>query len=309
MLTAGVARRSRRRRAAPATYLAVVISIVAAGCVAPIPPKPSDRASAAAVQTAAQSGTEPSAPATETESPSPSASVEPVDAGTVLRLCASEPPAPVEVPPSELACRDAIDLAVSESVLRAPLIRADMIWSPFCPTGTPCPSAAQDVDHAYVVLLLSDGTGIQVPIVQANGGLTAGAPTPLSETDIGPRPTFQSPPARKADVGPAPAVVTGRPALPFCGSEDAGLAGPFNTAGRTCFLNSLLSGQPAEFASKRSDVEGAPFFELWRFVGAGPVVIAHKDRQGWSRLVCGVNLMADPNMLIDHGDCEISPLG
>lgn len=309
MLTAGVARRSRRRRAAPAPILAVVVSILGAGCVAPIPPKPSAGISVPPSQTAAHSGIERSAPATETEAPSRPVSVEPVDAGTVLRLCASEPPEPVEVPPSGLACRDAIDLAISESVLPAPLIRADMIWSPFCATGTPCPSAAQDVDHAYVVLLLSDGTGIQVPIAHANGGLVAGAPSLLSATEIGPRPTFESPPARKAEVGPAPAAVTGRPALPFCGSEDAGLAGPFNTAGRTCFLNSLLSGQPAEFASKRSDVEGAPFFELWRFVGAGPVVIAHKDATGWSRLVCGVNLMADPKMLIDHADCEISPLG
>jgi hypothetical protein len=74
-------------------------------------------------------------------------------------------------------------------------------------------------------------------------------------------------------------------------------------------MNSLLAGNPAEFASKRSDVEGAPFFELWRFAGDGPVVVAHKDARGWSKLVCGVNLVADSTMLIDHGDCDVSPLG
>jgi len=270
-----------------------------AGCAAD-PTVPVERSTSVSPESASSSP----APSPRTSVQSEETSAPPAvegDSSKVLRLCSPGPPEP-----SDIDCKDAVDVAMGAGVATPP-IRAELIWSPFCAVGTPCPSQAQDPDIAYVVLYLGDGSGLQVPVRLVSGGVVGGSPSAIPAQDIGPRPTVSSPPEGKADVGPAPPTVSNRASLPLCGAENAGLAGPFDAAVRNCFMSSLIAGRPAEFASRRSDVGGVPFLELWRFEGSGPVTVFRNGVGGWTRLVCGI-VRADGNQLFDHTDCSIAPI-
>jgi len=160
----------------------------------------------------------------------------------------------------------------------------------------------------FVLVVLADGTGVEVPVRLENGGLVAGVPTVLTVDAIGQPPAVVSPPPSRPDVGAAPAAVRDRPAIPFCGSEKAGLAGPFNTAGRRCFLDSAVAGKPAEFVSARSDVGGVAFLEVWRYSGAGPVKVFLRQVSQWSEMTCALTIVAGPDQLFDHTDCSSVPI-
>jgi hypothetical protein len=247
--------------------------------------------------TAATAHAEPSAtvPASLSASASP-----PPDGSAVLVLCVSDP----SISTTDIDCRDAVDVALPEGTVASRPVRAEMRWSPLCAGSQSCPPEPPDGHHAFVVVVLADGTGVEVPIRLENAALVAGRATVLTINDVGQPPAVVSPPPSRPDVGTAPAAVRDRPALPFCGSEKAGLAGPFNADGRRCFLDSALAGKPAEFVSGRSDVGGVPFLEVWRYSGAGPVHVLLGQAHQWSEMTCALTIVAGPDQLFDHTDCS-----
>jgi hypothetical protein len=309
-----VAGHSREPRVAPngGRPLALVLAAVAlvvAGCGSGIgTPQPIPSASPESGPPSGSPTELPEVSASMGDSPSPVPSPSAVASsspGGVLMLCANDP----STPPSEIDCRDAVVAAMAAADLASVPIRASLRWSRLCPRTTSCPSQAPDPNLAYVEVDLLDGSGVEVTVRLENGSLVAGAAVALTAADIGSRPTVASPDASKADVGTAPTSVTDRPALPFCGTEKAGLAGPFNATGRRCFLDSVLAGAAAEFASRRSDVGGEPFVELWRFAGTGPVVVLLDQDGRWSELTCALAILPATDQLFDHTDCAVKPIG
>ena len=283
-------------------FAALLASLVACGAaVGTPPPTPTGEPP--------PSGPGPSASLAPTDGPheSPGASPAPVgSSGTdvgVLTLCANDP----ATPPSDIDCKDAVDVAVAAANPESPVFRAELRWAEYCPPATPCPSRPLAPNQADVVLYLADGSGVEVAVALENGGVVAVSQSRLSQAEIGPRPTVASPAASRADIGPAPAIVANRSELPFCGSEDAGLAGPFNATGRRCFLGSALAGEPAEFASHRADVGGVPFVEIWRAAGSGPITVFLGQNGHWSRLTCGLTIVGD-DQAFDHTDCSVAPI-
>jgi hypothetical protein len=223
--------------------------------------------------------------------------------GDILSLCANDP----STPPSDLDCKDAVETALAAAIPSSPPFRAELRWAEHCPPATPCPSRPLDPNVAEVVLFLADGTGVEVTVALQDGGVAAVGEKPLSRSEIGSRATYESPAVSRPEVGPAPATVASRSALPFCGSEDAGLAGPFNVGGRQCFLGSVLAGEAAEFLSHRADVGGVPFVEVWRTTGSGPISVLLDQDGRWSQLTCGLTLL-DGDQVFDHTDCAVAPI-
>jgi hypothetical protein len=155
-----------------------------------------------------------------------------------------------------------------------------------------------------VVLRYADGAALGVVVNRdPTGALIADTPQELSPSQLEPAPPYSAPPTSLAQVpDPAPEVAA-RAALPFCGGEDAGLAGPFNAAARSCFLAAILNARSAEFLSKRRDVGGNSFTELWRFEGSGPIVIYVREGTTWKKLACALLLVSDSRQRFDHTDC------
>ena len=300
----------RPRTAVAAAFVATALALAGCGTSAPTTgPEPSRTAPPAPPATGGAPGSSASgAPSTHASLP-PSAPAErtsppPIDgdSASLLRICFPGPPEP-----SDIDCQDAVDTALGVARASPPPFRAVLTWSAFCAFETPCPSHAQDPNSAYVVLYLPDGTGVAVDVRLENATLIGGPPIAISARDIGPRQTFAAPSVATADVGAAPAVIANRPAMPLCGTERAGLAGPFDAGARNCFMTALLAGSPAEFASRRADVGGAPFLELWRFGGSGPVTVYREESGGWSELRCGIVIVAG-DQVFDHTDCTSAPV-
>jgi hypothetical protein len=94
-------------------------------------------------------------------------------------------------------------------------------------------------------------------------------------------------------VGPAtPAEVVNRPAFPFCGVEERGLAGLTDAEVRGCFSAALRGGSAAEFASIRSTIEGDPIATITRALPGGGLEILVDSTQDafgarvWTRIIC-----------------------
>ena len=295
-----------------AVVASVALTLVLAGCATTGPTNriepstPSRSAGSAAGAATPPATAAASEPASLAASPNPAeTSSSPTvegDSAELLRICYPGPPEP-----SDIDCKDAVDAALGVAGAGSLPFRAVLTWSTFCAFETPCPSQAPDPKTAYVVLHLADGTGVQVAVRLDNGALSPGPPAAITAHDIGPRQTFDAPPVAKADVAPAPALISNRRASPLCGMEQAGLAGPFDVRARNCFMTALLAGDAAEFVSRRADVGGAPFLELWRFEGSGPVTVFRGEAGSWSQLRCGV-VIAAGDQLFDHTDCTSAPV-
>ena len=291
-----------RRPANPAIVGFVVL--VMAACGTGGQSSPSSGTPSASPAAATTTSAVPTSAATAEQQPSSSAtsSLPPAGSG-VLLLCISDP----AVSSTDIDCRDAVDVAIEAAAASHP-VRAEMRWSPLCTGSGSCPAESPDGHRAFVVVVLADGTGVEVPIRLENAALLATGGTVLSVDEVGRPPTVISPTPSKADVGPAPVAVRDRPELPYCGSEKAGLAGPFNAAGRRCFLDSTLAGKPAEFASGRADVGGVPFLEVWRFPGAGPVKVLLGQAGQWSEMTCALTIVTGLDQVFDHTDCSTVPI-
>lgn len=290
------------RRAATPWAIGVVLtltSLVGIGCALPQPsPGPSIDTVPPSQSATPTSSPEPASPS-HTESAAPS-TPPPPSADAVTRVCQAEP----FESPSELACTDAIARALESSGLTASVERVDVLWQKPC-GGDPCVSPRPDT--AYVVIRFADGEPVMVTVrLSPAGDLDAESPVPVDSAALPPPPPFTEPPVALSDPGPSPSEIAQRTPFPLCGSETAGLAGPFDANARGCFLAGVLNRRPVEFLSKRSDVEGVPLVELWRFEGRGPVLVFTAQRDAWVRLNCALLVVHDPSQAFDHTDCEQS---
>jgi hypothetical protein len=118
--------------------------------------------------------------------------------------------------------------------------------------------------------------------------------------------------------GPLPAAVADRTALPACGFERPGMAGPWNEPARRCFVDAAAAGRPAEFATRLTTVEGDPIQFVYRVLGPGSLEVfvdATKDSWGsgrweWYRcphLAIVPNDRPTPNFGVDES-CVMEPL-
>lgn len=240
-----------------------------------------------------------SAVATSTPSPGPV-----VDPTNVTRLC--------EVArfdtPSDLACSEAVAAALGAmGLMETEVVRAEVRWQLICRPDTPCPTP--EPNAVEVVVLLRTGDAVSATVRRdSDGRLHAGPPVPVHGSALATPPPFDPPAAGRYDLGEGlPNELATRSPAPLCGEEDAGMAGPFDSAARKCFLDSVLNRSAAEFLSHRADIEGAGFTELWRFGGKGPLVVYTETRGVWQKLLCAL-LLVGGNQVLDHTDCAYAPL-
>jgi hypothetical protein len=106
-----------------------------------------------------------------------------------------------------------------------------------------------------------------------------------------PEPSPSSPATPRAPS--APLEVTNRTPLPLCAAERATTQlGPWNQAGRDCFLLAYREQRPAEFTRTQLTTEGDPITSIYRIIGRGRVEVfidSTQDRfgsEGWQRLNC-----------------------
>jgi hypothetical protein len=159
------------------------------------------------------------------------------------------------------------------------------------------------------VIRYGDGTSIGVVVRRDNSGkVVADGAEPIGRPDLASPPPFAPPNEGLSQIKTAPAEILSRTPAPLCGEEDAGLAGPFNSEARACFRSAVLNSSAAEFLSLRADVEGRGFTELWRYSGAGPVVVYTMAAGEWKKLTCALLLLDDGHQFFDHTDCQEAPL-
>jgi hypothetical protein len=238
-------------------------------------------------------------PAPTPSPPSPSGS--PVDPEAVTRLCR----AATFAEPVDLACSEAAEAALEVAGRRGVVSSVEIGWNFLCPAD-PCPTPTPTAVQAIIRYLGLEPIGV---VVRDSGGqLSAESPVPIDPSALGTPPPFVAPPDALAPLANAPPALLAREALPYCGRETAGLGGPFNATARACFLSAVLNTQRAEFLSLRSDVEGMPFTELWRFEGKGPVLVYTSGPDGWSKHSCALNLVDDHARQFDHTECSESPV-
>jgi len=299
-------------RASAAGMLAAlaVASAIVASCGSALPPSqtPNATASVPPVSESPRSSptSVPTAPASPSfAAPSDSASpVPPASAESLTRLCAND----TFPEPSELDCTDAVATALiaARAQTPEPIARAEMTWTISCPSepcSTPGPNAAQ------VLLRFVTGGGVSVVIRRdESGALSAGGIGQLAPGELSTPPPFKAPPVGLAQLANPPSEVSNRSPAPLCGTEEAGLAGPFTGSVRRCFLGAILNESPAEFLSARQDAEGKPFTELWRFAGRGPIVVYTDAGGAWNRQRCAIVVLDDATQLFDHGDCTATPV-
>jgi hypothetical protein len=205
------------------------------------------------------------------------------------------------VDPSVVPCFDAMPVALRVVGL-GDIRRIETRWRFLC-SLEPCPEP--DETKAQVVVHFVDGRVLGVPVRfrrDINEFVTGEIRT-IEPGAVPSTPPYAAPAPGRAAVGSAPQEVTTRTALPLCGSESAGLAGPFDSKVRGCFLAAVLSGGSAEFLSKRSDQHGAPFQELWRFDRRGPITMYFHDADGWRRQSCGMEIPRESQLDFD-GACD-----
>ena len=103
-------------------------------------------------------------------------------------------------------------------------------------------------------------------------------------------PAFTPPAVSRPIVAGEPAWVANRTAYPLCGDETAGMAGPFDTAARQCFLDGVLAGQRVEFVSRSQGTEGGAFIEIDRYDRSGGITAYIMSDGAWSAYRTGITL-------------------
>lgn len=226
-----------------------------------------------------------------------------LDPAAVTRLCEGD----VFPTPTDLDCTDAIAVALGEVADQSGVVaRVEIRWQLICEEG-PCGTPTRDA--AQAIIRYVGGRALGVVIRRGDSGvITSEGPQAISISALGSPPPFVAPPDGLASVANPPSEVAARAPAPLCGAETAGLAGPFDSRSRSCFLAAVLNSMPAEFLSLRADVEGLPFTELWRYDGRGPLVVYLSGPGGWSKLNCALLLVNDDRQLIDHTDCVETPV-
>lgn len=236
------------------------------------------------------------APATSPSGPSPTTGTAPA---SPTRICEAFQMAD----PPPFSCTEVIGKVLLAMGPDAAAVKA--AW--FRP-GSPCPPNARCIapppGSAYVVVRLESGaTGI-FPVKFAGNEVAIGAVTEPT-FDIWPPSGEAIPPVGEIDVGPAPAEISGRSAVPLCGDV---LDGP-NV--RRCFLGALQDGRPVELFSRSVDEAGDPIVELYRYDGRGPVLVYRSSSPagpGWVRNDCAIGPAFDDTMIFVVAECLATEL-
>lgn len=125
------------------------------------------------------------------------------------------------------------------------------------------------------------------------------------------------PPQQVVRVNPdpmpnAPLVVRQRVPLPFCGAEHVVQGTGADIAARQCLWSAYQAGQPAEFVSTTTTIEGDPVLTIYRVLPTGQIEVfvdsTHDQYslRSWLRLTCPRLELdpLDPNQpSIRLGDC------
>jgi hypothetical protein len=208
---------------------------------------------------------------------------------------------------STITCRKGIAAALDSLGEQAGAVeRIELRYTPPCSTPATCPPRRQDhawatihsglIEDRIVELTLSPG----LEIVAAPPGID-GAPRPV--------PSFGSPPLGRAAIGPPiPGGLRDRKILPLCGIEHADSGGPWDTEARRCFLDSVLSGLPAEFLTEGRGTEGGDSLRLYRFVGRGAISRFDREAGTWTSAACGITLLRTDVVFATDGVCRRGPL-
>ena len=133
------------------------------------------------------------------------------------------------------------------------------------------------------------------PVPTATPSAAQTATASASPPSVTPAPSSSPEPAAWLPpwAGPAtPMKVVARSVLPFCGVEERGLSGSVDVDVRGCFVAALEAGQPAEFASIQSTIEGDPIATIVRSLAGGGVEMLVDSTQDafsarvWTRTIC-----------------------
>lgn len=238
------------------------------------------------------------APAPSPASATPSPTAAPAVPASPTRICESFQAAD----PPPFSCTEVIGRVLLAMGPEAGAVKA--AW--FRP-GSPCPPNARCMfpppGSAYVVVRLESGaTGI-FPVTFA-GDEVAIQPVVEPTFDIWPPSGEAIPPVGEVDVGPAPAEISGRSAVPQCDAFD----GPHI---RRCFLGAVQDGRPAEFVSRSVDEAGDPITELYWYMGRGPVLVYRSPSPagpGWVRNDCAIGPAFDDALIFVVAECVSTEL-
>jgi hypothetical protein len=201
------------------------------------------------------------------------------DPATFLQVCRTVDLAKIRPAP----CADVVETALGAPELAG--ARIDRVE-----TGGACDPAQACGPLAFQpsawVTVLSDRDPLIVKVaLAADGGLSVSEVHRAIRPEV---PAFAPPAPGLARLPGSPASLAVRPAYPLCGTEQAPMGGPYDEAGRTCFLTGVLAGSPVEFASLGAGTEGAPFVSLYRSAGRGGIEVVTGEGGAWSRRFTGI---------------------
>jgi len=274
------------------------ILVIATGCGGPGPAAPAGSvalaspavsAAPAAPGGTAQPTAAPSEGATSTPSDAPASTpTEPVesddaaarpDATAFLQVCGAADRRGSRAP---IPCADAVEAALGAPELdRVRVARVDV--RPSC--GHPRACLRQAADAVWVTVV-SDRAPLEIEVVRGDDDtLSVGSVGPGTAPDV---PAFNPPARGRATIADAPPSVAGRPAYPLCGQEKAPMGGPYDEAGRRCFLTGVLAGSPVEFATLGAGTEGGGIVRLYRYAGTGGIEFLTAEDGSWLRSVAGI---------------------
>jgi hypothetical protein len=252
--------------------LGVAVLAVVAACAPPPPASssPSSRPSNAAPTTAAPAPT-PTAEARIDLNDLPRVEVDPE---TLLAVCDPEPTQGVSGgPESHFSCEDVfrIALAAFAEVTRDPIMRIHARRA-VCDEGQPCPPAVVEsgsvtgwtATAAYTVAIDVRESSIPVPA--------------LDSAAVWPSANSATPEVFRPTLPPAPDELFDRAPYPFCGQTE--LRWPVEP--RTCFLDAVLDGRPAETIDRSDGIEGDEVFQVIRFDGRGAPLLYAAVNGHWS---------------------------
>jgi hypothetical protein len=195
-----------------------------------------------------------------------------------------------------LACADAVETALLSLGAGAGRVTRVDVRSRQCDDAS-CPAA--DPAAAFVTAVTPGSEPVEIEVrQQADGSIVVASTAPGKPPEL---PPFSPPAPAAPPLEGAPAGVTDRQPLPFCGSEEAAPGGPYDSASRTCFLDGVLAESPVEFITRSSSTEGTEVIELWRYDGAGGVEVVTAESGTWILIATGIRPAGEGRVFVGAG--------
>jgi len=214
-----------------------------------------------------------------------------LDPSTITVLCDPTPgQTNMDAGESMFGCTDGLLLALRaiRTVATGPVTRL-YLRRAACPSG---PCTPDKLDTA-VVLGWTTAGWVSVALDSRLTTVTAPQPVPVPAAAW---PELPGPPPISAIQRPvipgAPREVATRTPYPFCGRDDTAVA--LNPAAARCFIDSVVTGRPAEFIEQVYDTEGGADLQLYRFSGQGAPVRYEGEAGLWYRQAGGLILSPPP---------------